>query len=604
MHNPLRDKVLEAVDLVEVVSEHVSLQRRGKEFIGLCPFHPDHSPSLHVSPAKQIFKCFACGAGGDAIKFIQMREKLGYREALALLAQRAGISLQVSEADRAADASREQLRGVLSWARTHFQRNLATPRGAAAMDYALKRGLSRETIEKFGLGFAAAAWDDLLMAARRAGVAAELLKQTGLITANEAGKVYDRFRNRLIFPICDNLGRPVAFGGRALDDDPAKYLNSPETALFSKSRVLYGLDVARRAIAERREAVVVEGYMDAVLLHQFGFEHVVATLGTAMTDSHLKLLRGVADRIYLCFDSDQAGVRAADRAVEVSLVGGVEVRVVMLEGAKDPADLVVRSGGEAFRTALAKAVDALQFKWLQTVRTFGDGGLGSRRAAVESLIEFIASLSPNAGPGPLEQGRLVRRLSELLGLPVEAVYEKLAAGRRRKVTGTADAASEDSPYAMAVRGLPAGLVTASEEALGLLVAESRCVPLINEDVAYAFSLCRPWDRLYAIIRELSDGGAYSQTNVIERCQEIDVCDLVGRCSRCTAGIENREEAFLRVRDRIRLELDLLRSEELDRKAGAEKLSASDEVFDLARGQTRGRDFTFAACKCYAARPAS
>ena len=140
---------------------------------------------------------------------------------------------------------------------------------------------------------------------------------------------------------------------------------------------------------------------------------------------------------------------------------------------------------------------------------------------------------------------------------------------------------------MAVRGLPAGLVTASEEALGLLVAESRCVPLINEDVAYAFSLCRPWDRLYAIIRELSDGGAYSQTNVIERCQEIDVCDLVGRCSRCTAGIENREEAFLRVRDRIRLELDLLRSEELDRKAGAEKLSASDEVFDLARGQTRG-----------------
>ena len=169
MHNPLRDKVLEAVDLVEVVSEHVSLQRRGKEFIGLCPFHPDHSPSLHVSPAKQIFKCFACGAGGDAIKFIQMREKLGYREALALLAQRAGISLQVSEADRAADASREQSRGVLSWARTHFQRNLAAARGAAAMDYALKRGLSRETIEKFGLGFAAAAWDDLLMAARRAG---------------------------------------------------------------------------------------------------------------------------------------------------------------------------------------------------------------------------------------------------------------------------------------------------------------------------------------------------------------------------------------------------------------------------------------------------
>ena len=169
--------------------------------------------------------------------------------------------------------------------------------------------------------------------------------------------------------------------------------------------MLYGLGVARRARAERREGVVVEGYMDAALLHQFGFGHVVATLGTAMTDSHLKLLRGVADRIYLCFDSDQAGMRAADRAVEVSLVGGVEVRVVMLEGAKDPADLVVRSGGEAFRTALAKAVDALQFKWLQTVRTFGDGGLGSRRAAVESLIESLPAFAKRSEVGARTAGR-------------------------------------------------------------------------------------------------------------------------------------------------------------------------------------------------------
>jgi DNA primase len=607
MHNPLRDKVLEATDLVEIVSEHVSLQRRGKEFVGLCPFHADHSPSLHVNPAKQIFKCFACGAGGDAIKFLQLREKLGYRDALALLARRAGINLHVSEADRAAEASREQIRRVLDWARTHFQRNLASARGATAIEYALRRGLTRETIEQFRLGMAVDRWDDVLLAAGRAGVSPELLRQAGLVTANEAGKTYDRFRNRLVFPICDNLGRPVAFGGRTLGEDPAKYLNSPETALFSKSRVLYGLDVARRAIGERNEVVVVEGYMDAVMLHQCGFGHVVATLGTAMTDAHVKLLRGVAERLFLCFDSDQAGVRAADRAVEVSLLGGVEVRVVMLEGAKDPADLVVESGATAFERALAKAVDALEFKWLQTVRAFSDGGLGSRRAAVESLLEFIANVSAGGGSSPLEHGLLVRRLSELLALPPNAIYETLAARRRSRTAARREtvAAGEDSPYGAAIRGLPAGLVAASEEALGLLLADGRCATLLNEDAAYAFSLCGPWERLHGIIRDLSDKGPYAQTDVIERCQDIDVCDLVGRSCKRAAGVENREEAFLGVRERIRLELDLLRGEEWGRKLGAEKLSASgDEVFERLRGQARGRDFALAADKYCAARPAS
>jgi DNA primase len=606
MHNPLRDKVLEATDLVEIVSEHVTLQRRGKEFVGLCPFHADHSPSLHVSPAKQIFKCFACGAGGDAIKFIQLREKLGYREALALLAQRAGIDVHVTETDRAAEASREQIRRVLAWARTHFQRNLASPRGAAALEYALRRGLTRDTIERFGLGLAIDSWDDLLLSAGRAGVSLELLRQAGLAAANESGKVYDRFRNRLVFPICDNLGQPVAFGGRTLGDDAAKYLNSPETALFSKSRVLYALDIARRAIGERHEAVVVEGYMDAVLLHQAGFGHVVATLGTAMTDAHAKLLRRMAERLFLCFDSDQAGLRAADRAVEVALLGGVEVRVVVLDAAKDPADLVVESGPAAFESALAKAVDALEFKWLQTVRTFGNGSQASRRAAVESLLDFIAKVSAGGGASPLEHGLLVRRLSELLALPPNTVYEMLAARRRGRTARTSDSGSgDDSPYIAAIRGLPAGLVAAAEEALGLLVGDGECAALLDEDVAYAFSLCRPWDRLYAIIRGLSDAGQYAQTDVIERCQDTDVCDLVGRACKRAAGIENRQETFLRARQRIRLELDLLRGEEWRRKLGAEKLSASaDEVFERLRGQARGRDFALAADKYSAARPAS
>jgi DNA primase len=266
MDNSLKDKVLEATDIVEVVGERVTLTRRGKDFVGLCPFHPDHKPSLAVSPSKQIFKCWSCGAGGDAIRFVQLRDRVDFREALVTLARRAGIELRSSPADRQSAELREQLQAAVIWARQHFQRNLlSAPGGQHALAYALQRGLTPQTIERHGLGLAPDAWDDLLNAARRTGLRLEVLQQAGLIATNESGKTYDRFRNRLIFPIADALGRPVAFGGRTLGDDPAKYLNSPETVLFSKSRVLYGLDLARSSIEERKAVIVVEGFLDAAL---------------------------------------------------------------------------------------------------------------------------------------------------------------------------------------------------------------------------------------------------------------------------------------------------------------------------------------------------
>jgi DNA primase len=611
MHNSIKDKVLQATDIIEVVSEHVSLTRRGKEFIGLCPFHPDRKPSLNVSPAKQIFKCFACGAGGDVIKFVQLRERLEFQAALAFLAQRAGIDVHSTPAEARDERRIEQMRKTIEWARDHFQRNLHdTPAGQAARDYARRRGLTPETISRHGLGLAVDSWDDLLHAGRRAGVSMELLQSAGLTATNEAGRTYDRFRNRLIFPINDGFGRCVAFGGRTLGDDPAKYLNSPETGLFSKSRVLYGLDLAKRAIADAGCAVVVEGYLDAVLLHQFGFTHAVATLGTALTDAHVKALRRISERVILCFDGDQAGVRAADRAVEVAVLGGTEVRVAVLEGGQDPADCLLAAGRDGFSRVLDLAVDALQFKWSQMVTAFGSGGAGAQRTAVEALIEFIARLTTTRGLSALDHGLLVRRLAELLALPPRSVHDLLASARRRlQPAGRSTAAALEAlpEYELAIRGLPPGLVVGMEECFGLLLSDAACAELVDDVFAAAVEQCDVWRRLYAVVQNLLDEqGSYKRADVIGRCGEADVCELVSRACGRVAGLVATQELFVSARDRVRLESDALRMA-ASRQAlagSATKADAGDRTFCELLSTARGRHFALAAENCWNTRPTS
>ncbi len=598
MRNFNKEKILQAIDIVDLVGESVPLTRRGKDFLGLCPFHPDHKPSLHVSPTKQIFKCFACGAGGDAIKFLQLREKLEFADALQRLAQRAGVDVATTAADRQVEQLRDQMRQALVWARTHFQRNLRDERrGDAARAYIAGRGVSLEVSDRFGLGLAPASWDDLLGAARRAGLSDEVLRLTGLTATNETGKTYDRFRNRLMFPICDSLARPVAFGGRTLEQDPAKYLNSPESGLFSKSRVLYGLDVARRAMEERHEAVVTEGYLDVVLLHQFGFTHAVATLGTALTDAHVKLLRPLVQRIVLCFDGDEAGVKAADRALEVSLRSGLEIAVVVLPGGQDPADCVTRDGSAAFAAALASAEDALQFKWRQTVKTFGAGGAGAQRAAVENFIELVAGLAQAGSMDPLQQGLLLRRLGDLLSLPTESVHAMLNAALRRRhlpASSATPAVDEEtaSAYAMAIRGLAPGLVVAVEETLGLLISDAGCAALVDDKYVAALEHCPQWQRLYGVVRDVQEEqGAYGRADILGRVNEPALCELAGRACGRVHGIELAKETFLSARTRIAEELDELQQRELRQNLRAQPAAAA-ELFDLLRQKGRQRNAAF------------
>lgn len=577
MDNSLKDKVLDSIDIVEVVGERVALTRKGKDYVGLCPFHPDHKPSLSVSPTKRIFKCWACGAGGDVIHFVQKFDRIEFREALALLARRAGIELRTTPEDRRAGQAREQIQAAIVWARDHFKRNLETTAGGRrAREYALTRGLTPETIERFALGYAADAWDDLLAAARRTGLQPELLQQAGLIVRGENSKTYDRFRNRLIFPIHDALGRPIAFGGRALGDDPAKYLNSPETVLFSKSRILYGLDLARHAVQKQDAVIVVEGYLDAVLLSQYGFANVVATLGTALTDAHVKLLRPLAGTLNFCFDSDQAGIAAAQRAVEIALRTQWQVRVVLLSD-KDPADCVVAAGAAGFQAHLTKAVDALEFRWSQALKAFGQGDQRSRRAAVEEFVQFVAGATVAGGVDPIQQDLLVGRLSELLGVPGEEVFELLARAKRtlrRSTVRQTDESDGVSSYEVVVRGLPSGLVTAVETVFGLLLCGGECWQWVDDTVARGAGHSETWERLYRVLLEVhQDMGEYSIGDVVARCEDGALCELVGRARARAVGPGPTEDGFRAARERLALELNALSISDLRR--GLQKASDDD-----------------------------
>ncbi len=568
MHNSLKEQILDCVDIVDVVGEHVALTRKGREFVGLCPFHNDHRPSMSVSPQKQIFKCWSCLAGGNAIKFTQLIHRVEYREALEILAQRAGIDVAQSPQSARAASDRERVRAVLDWANKLFQNNLReTEPGRRAARYARDRGLTDETIARFGLGYAADGWRDLLARAQRAGIALDALREAGLVTTNEKGATYDRFRHRLIFPIHDPSGRCIAFGGRTLGDDDAKYLNSPESPLFSKSRVLYGVHLARRAIGSGRQVIVVEGYLDAVLLSQAGIENVVATLGTALTDSHMKLLRRYADQVVMCFDNDEAGLRAADRAVEAALRHRTEVSVAVVPDGKDPADYVIGHGSEAFKSLLQSAIPALEFKWHRTLQAYRAHGRQSQREAVEAFLEFVARVTLAGGIDPLEQGLLVSRLADLLAIPGESIYALIAraktAASRQSAGRSVSAAEEYSAYDREVRGVAPALVVAIEELFGLALAAPDEWEAWNRALAAGARYARPWERLYAILLEhVEQHGTYSKTDVLAACEEESLLELLDRLRVHMPAGEVTADARDRVVRRVLDEVDLMGMEAL------------------------------------------
>ena len=429
--------IKQAVDIVTLVGESLAVHRAGSKFKALCPFHDDHHPSMELNPDRQSYKCWSCGAGGDIFDFVKEYERVDFPEALRMLADRAGISLDAADSATQGGPSKGELFEVTAWAEAAFVEALTAE--SEGRSYLLGRGISAESAERFCLGYAPADRDWLVIRARRAGISPALLERVGLIVRSEDRPIpHERFRGRLIFPIHDPRGRALGFGGRILPSIErsmadtgrrvAKYLNSPETPLFQKRRVLYGADLARPAARAEGWVAVVEGYTDVIAAHQVGLTNVVGTLGTALGDDHVTALRRMTDRAVLVFDGDEAGQKAADRSLELFLGHEVDVRVLALPTEFDPCDFLLEKGPAPFRAMIDGAVDPLTFAIDRAGSRFDLGSMeGSRLAAEYVLAVFARIPAGQAAAGlDLKVAKGLDTLSRKLSIPVPDLKKRLA----------------------------------------------------------------------------------------------------------------------------------------------------------------------------------
>jgi DNA primase len=434
----LIDRIREATDIVEVISRYVSLKPTGKGFKGLCPFHQEKTPSFTVNPDRQFFHCFGCKAGGNAFHFVMRAESLTFVEAVKELAERAGVALPETgtPVNQAQETQRRQLQEVAAWAAGRFQEALRRPGvSEPAKVYLQRRGVTAELAEAFGLGYAPDGWDNLMKAANRDHYSESLLEKAGLIVPRKEGNgFYDRFRQRLMFPIRDLQGRVVAFGGRVLDGSEPKYLNSPETPLFKKGDLLYGLDLAREAARRRNRLVLVEGYMDVIACHAFGFSEAVASLGTALTSAQANLIRRFTEKVLLMYDADEAGVQASLRAFEVLNREGLLVQVVSVPGAKDPDEFLRARGAEAFQSLLDAPQTMVEFVFQHLARKENLDRLEGKVAVLKALAPVVAQMA-----SPVERSLSVQWVAGRLQLDENTVLQEL--GRQKHPAHAAPAAA-------------------------------------------------------------------------------------------------------------------------------------------------------------------
>ncbi len=465
-----RQRVLDATDIVRLIGDHLAIKPKGREFVSLCPFHDDHKPSMNIVPHKQIYHCFSCGAGGNAISFVREYHKMGYGEALKYLAERAGITLTPWKPQRSASfsrggeegeqegyesdetTSRSAMLGASGTAQGFFRAILEHEQhGAAARAVLAKRGVSQEMIDLFQIGAAPDRWDGLVLTINNKGLSLDPYRATGLVKAREnGGGFYDGFRNRVMFPIQDQIGRIIGFGGRRInDEDEPKYINSAESAIFDKSTTLYGLHQAAQEIRKTRIAIITEGYMDTIACHQAGVKNAVATLGTAMTAGNAKVLRRLCDTVVLLFDGDDAGQKAAERAVEVFFAEPVDVRIATLStmtDAKDPDELLKREGGrEVFDRVIAKATDPLELLFSRVRTQIGGGGLSARARIVEDFIAKLVDLGLER-VDKIRYQLILKRLSQITDVDWETIAT-LIAQRRARVRPAGMAAGGAQPSA-------------------------------------------------------------------------------------------------------------------------------------------------------------
>ena len=417
------DEIIEEVrqnnDIVDIISQYVHLTRKGRNYFGLCPFHNEKSPSFSVSPDRQIFHCFGCGVGGNVYTFLMKIEGITFKEALEILAERANIQLPTLE--NSTNNSKEELKSkvykVNEFTAEFYHQNLYKPTAKIAQEYVKKRKLNQETLQAYKIGFSGK-FDELYKALKQQGFGEKEILESGLVNKNDNGTYIDRYRNRLMFPICDSRGKVIAFGGRVLDDSKPKYINSPENVVYSKGRHLFGLNVAKKDSAKK--IIIVEGYMDVISLHQRGITNVVGALGTALTEQQGWLLRKSTEQVILGFDADGAGQTAVARSMEILQNMGCDMRVLQIEGAKDPDEYILKFGEGRFKLAVDNAISLVEFKVKKLKKEINLENTADKIKFLNEIAKILSKVE-----NTMEREIYIEKISKGYNISKEAIYAEV-----------------------------------------------------------------------------------------------------------------------------------------------------------------------------------
>jgi len=432
------EEIKDRADIIDIISEYVPLTAAGKNFKGLCPFHEEKTPSFMVSRERQTFKCFGCNEAGDIFTFLMKHEKMTYPEAIGFVAAKYGVTIPESGKDGGvATLVKDKLHELNKFAVDYYHKTLtSTAAGKVALTYLKERDIRDNIVQSFKLGFALPSWDAFLKAAEKKGFSIKTLQQGGFILQGKnTGNYYDRFRGRVMFPIFDPRGEPIGFGGRTmgLSENPAaksdiKYMNSPETPIYNKSRSLYNLNLANQAIRKEGFAILTEGYMDTISCFQAGIQNVVASLGTSLSDGHVSLLKRYTDEVVIAYDSDSAGTAAASRGLNLLIRGGLRVRILALSDDKDPDDFLRQNDADTFRELVSKASDLLDYKLDKVQEKFDINSADGKKRMVEDLVETLANLD-----NQIEKSEYVRKCAQRLNVEEDYIWQQLdqmGAGKR------------------------------------------------------------------------------------------------------------------------------------------------------------------------------
>ena len=561
------EEVRQRNDIVDVISGYVNLKKSGSNFTGLCPFHNEKTPSFSVSGGKQMYYCFGCGAGGNVFTFLMEYENLTFPEALEQLAGRAGMALPEknnSEEDRRRRNTRERILEIYKLAANYFYAKLSSGRGEEAKKYLLQRDLSEETIRRFGLGYSDKFSDDLYQYMKKKGFDDTILNQTGLFTFHEKKGVYDKFWNRVMYPIMDRSGKVIAFGGRVMGDGKPKYLNSPETMVFDKSRNLYGLNFVHGR--QDQGMIICEGYMDVIALHQAGFTNAVASLGTAFTSQQSSLLKRYTDTVYLCYDSDGAGVKAALRAIPMLKEAGLTVRVIDMQPYKDPDEFIKGLSAEEFQERVQSAQNSFFYEISVMQREYDMGDpeektkfmneAAKKCLTFENEIErnnYIEAFSREYGIRSEDFRQLVKHYA---AAAVGIQYEKIKSERQKKRDSREDG----------IGRIKAILLTWISEDLSLY-------PIVRETILPEDFLDEPYREVAKLLYEQAETGSMSPAKIISRFDSKEEQSVV-------AGLFNRQ--VKEVREHTEREKALNEVVKTLKKASLEKQSR--EITDLSQLQ--------------------